>query len=168
MAWYGEKSPSKVSQKGQDSASLSKPFIVLMGTGDTKIYSSVEDIELLNFQRGLASLLILRQENVEIDETDVLGKCKTKYRFDHHGLHKVKEKCQSGHEDQSELFDNRKYSNIKYLYKLQEGTGIIDSLEVREWLEFYPNLTPEIAQDLQQRQGLTMKGRIQFTTLFYF
>ena len=168
MAWYGEKSPSKVPQKGQDSTSLSKPFIVLMGTDDTKIYSSVEDIELLNFQRGLASLLILRQENVEIDETDVLGKCKTKYRFDHHGLHKVKEKCQSGHKDQSELFDNRKYSNIKYLYKLQEGTGIIDSLEVREWLEFYPNLTPEIAQDLQQRQGLTMKGRIQFTTLFYF
>ena len=68
MAWYGEKSPSKVPQKGQDSASLSKPFIVLMGTDDTKIYSSVEDVELLNFQRGLASLLILRQEKVEIEE----------------------------------------------------------------------------------------------------
>ena len=165
MAWYGDKPPSKIAP---NDPLMSEPFLVLLGSTGAKIYSSAEDHEILNFQRGLASLFILKQENLEIEETDVLGKCKTKYLNDRHGLHKSKEFCQSGEEDQSNLFDHRKYSNIKYNYKLQEDTGIIDSLEVREWLELYPNLTPEIAQDLQQRQVITLKGMTAFFAKYFF
>ena len=90
-------------------------------------------------------------------QTDVLGKCRTIYGQDRHGLHKSKENCQVSQPQQNGLFDTRQYSNIKSTYKLNQE-GIIDSLEVREWVEFYPQLTPELAQDLQQRQKLTLKG----------
>ena len=57
-----------------------------------------------------------------------------------------------------QLFDTRKYSNVKYLYKILDA-GLIDKLEVREWIEFYPNLVPEVAQDIQQKQTLILKGK---------
>ena len=158
MAWYGRKSASKISEN--DKIGYHQPFLVLLGNGGAKIYSSIEDEEILNFQRGLASLFILRQENLEIEETDVLGKCLTRYHLDRLGLHKLKEFCQSGPDSQTnDIFNNRKYSTVKSLYKLQQESGIIDSLEVQELVEFYPNLTPEIAQDIQQKQSLTLKGK---------
>ena len=156
MTWYGDKSPSKISPKDP---SVIEPFLLSLGSAGAKLYSSAEDGEILNFQRGLASLFIIKRENLEIEETDVLGKCNTRYHIDRHGFHKIKEFCQSGQEDQSNLFDNRKYSIVTYLYKLQENTDIIDSLEVKEYLQLSPNLTPEIAQDLQQRQVMTLKGK---------
>ena len=47
---------------------------------------------------------------------------------------------------------------MKYLYKILDA-GLIDKLEVREWVEFYPNLVPEVAQDIQQKQTLILKGK---------
>ena len=68
-----------------------------------QIYSTTSEIPILNWQRGLASIFLFRQENLEILETDVLGKCKTKYNLDRHGLHKFKEQCQSGYDLDDEV-----------------------------------------------------------------
>ena len=137
------------------------PFLVSFGP-KIQIYSTETSIETLNFQRGLASLFLFQEGNMEVEETDVLGKCRTIYGQDRHGLHKSKENCQildpNGND---QLFDTRQYSNIKSTYKLIDE-NIIDSVEVREWIEFYPNLTPELSQDLQQRQKLTLKGNKHF------
>lgn len=151
--WYGQKTPSAVPIDGN----FKRPFLLVLSDEEAKIYSSFKDVEMLNFQRGLASLFIFRQENGRVDEIDVLGKCSTLYWQDHHGLHKSKERCQSGPQESSRIFSNQKYSNAKWQYKLLDS-GIIDSLQVREWLEFYPSLSPELAQDLQQMQSLTLKG----------
>jgi len=50
---------------------------------------------------------------------------------------------------------------VKYLYKLLDS-GLIDFVEIREWIEFYHNFIPEVAQNIQQRQTLTLKGMIFF------
>ena len=68
-----------------------------------QIYSTTSEIPILNWHRGLASIFLFRQENLEILETDVLGKCKTKYNLDRHGLHKFKEQCQSGYDLDDEV-----------------------------------------------------------------
>ena len=155
LSWYGSKSPNPVNLKTQNS--LSDPFILVLQSDAAKIYSTASEDEVLNFQRGLASMFIFKQENSETEEIDVLGKCLTKYSMDHHGLHRIKEYCGVSETQKQNVFGNRQYANVKYLYKLQDS-GIIDSLEVREWLEFYPHLTPEIAQDIQQRQVLKLTG----------
>ena len=73
------------------------PFLVYFSPDEPAIiYSINSENSILNWQRGLASLFLFRQENAEISETDVLGKCKTKYQMDRHGLHKIKNQCQSG------------------------------------------------------------------------
>jgi len=50
---------------------------------------------------------------------------------------------------------------VKYFYKLLDS-GLIDFVEIREWIEFYHNFIPEVAQNIQQRQTLTLKGMIFF------
>ena len=50
---------------------------------------------------------------------------------------------------------------MEYLYKLLDF-GLIDSIEVREWIEYYHNFLPEVAQDIQQKQTLTLKGMNTF------
>ena len=50
---------------------------------------------------------------------------------------------------------------MEYLYKLLDF-GLIDSIEVREWIEYYHNYLPEVAQDIQQKQTLTLKGMNTF------
>ena len=151
LTWYASQPGSE-----QNLDQLKNPFLASFGSDSIKVYSTETNNEVLNFQRGLASLLLFREENVDIEETDVLGKCRTIYGQDRHGLHKSKENCQVNQQNDG-LFDTRQYSNIKSTYKLNQE-GIIDSCEVREWVEFYPQLTPELAQDLQQRQKLTLKG----------
>lgn len=152
LTWYATQLGSE-----QTLDQLKNPFLLHFGSSKIQVFSTETKIEVLNFQRGLASLFLFRQENIEIDETDVLGKCRTIYGQDRHGLHKSKENCQVSQPQQNGLLDTWQYSNIKSTYKLNQE-GIIDSLEVREWVEFYPQLTPELAQDLQQRQKLTLKG----------
>lgn len=152
LTWYATQHGSE-----QTLDQLKNSFLLHFGSSKIQVFSTETKIEVLNFQRGLASLFLFRQENIEIDETDVLGKCRTIYGQDRHGLHKSKENCQVSQPQQNGLFDTWQYSNIKSTYKLNQE-GIIDSLEVREWVEFYPQLTPELAQDLQQRQKLTLKG----------
>jgi len=155
LTWYGKKSVDIVPNVQK---SLEIPFFVHFSLENgVELYSVEKNEEILNLQRGFASLFIFKQENVEIDETDVLGQCKTKYVQDRHGLHKNKENCQNQAEAETKLFGTRKYTNMKALYKLQSDSGIIDTLEVREWIEYYHNLTPELAQDLQHRQKLTLK-----------
>lgn len=135
-------------------------FLLSFNGNDNQLFSSQEALESLNFERGLASMFLLRQSNEEVEETDALGKCKTKYQQDRHGLHKTKEACQSGQKAMESLFTSQKYSNAKWLYKLHPDTGAIDQLEIREWHEFYPRLTPELSKDIQQLQTLTLLGKI--------
>ena len=151
LTWYATQHGSE-----QTLDQLKNSFLLHFGSSKIQVFSTETKIEVLNFERGLASLFLFRQENIEVEETDVLGKCRTIYGQDRHGLHKSKENCQVNQQNDG-LFDTRQYSNIKSTYKLNQE-GIIDSCEVREWVEFYPQLTPELAQDLQQRQKLTLKG----------
>jgi hypothetical protein len=51
---------------------------------------------------------------------------------------------------------------VKSHYKLQQESGIIESLEVREWIQFRQNLISEITQEIQQSQKLTLKGTSKF------
>ena len=86
---------------------VSTPFLVRLESENQApvIYSSEQSVESRNFQRALASLFIFKQENGQFDEQDLLGTCLTTYDQDHHGLHKVKETCQSGPEgDQKVMF----------------------------------------------------------------
>ena len=86
------------------------PFLVHFSPDEPAIiYSINSENSILNWQRGLASLFLFRQENSEISETDVLGKCQTKYQMDRHGLHKIKNQCQSG----SVVDDKVKYTASK-------------------------------------------------------
>ena len=66
--------------------------------------------EILNWHRGIASLFLFKQENIEVNESDVLGKCQTKYLLDHHGLHKTKEKCQSGNSEDDSVRNFHRFS----------------------------------------------------------
>ena len=91
LTWYATKIGSAV-----DPTESKNPFFVYYGSSDIQLLSVEENSEILNFQRGLASIFNFREEDVEVDEIDVLGRCKTIYSQGHRlGLHKVKENCQA-------------------------------------------------------------------------
>ena len=153
--WYGRKAPTN----GQpDLGQVKEPFLLVLSDKEAEIYSTCKDENALNFQRGLASLFIYKQENGDFNEADVMGQCRSSYSQDHHGLHKVRENCAPLPDADQSLFSNRHYATVKSLYKILDD-GIISQIEVREWLELYPHLTPEMGQDVQQRQTLILRGK---------
>ena len=104
-----------------DHLKLEKPFLVHpQPNHNIQIHSTSSENEILNWQRGIASLFLFKQENIEVNESDVLGKCQTKYLLDHHGLHKTKEKCQSGNSEDDSVrnfhrFSVKSFTNYTYL-----------------------------------------------------
>jgi hypothetical protein len=69
------------------------PFFIHLKNDEISLYSSQTDNEILNFERGLASLFLFKNEEWSGQESDCQGKCKTSYKLDHHGLQKNKENC---------------------------------------------------------------------------
>ena len=108
MVWFAQKSSNEIPNLKD---LLEKPFLVHpQPNHNIQIHSTSSENEILNWQRGIASLFLFKQENIEVNESDVLGKCQTKYFLDHHGLHKTKEKCQSGNSEDDSVRNFHRFS----------------------------------------------------------
>ena len=88
LTWYATRVGTEVTPM-----QWKNPFFVFYGSENTQLLSEETNLEVLNFQRGLASIFLYKTESLELDEIDVLGQCKTIYNQDRHGLHKLKENC---------------------------------------------------------------------------